>query len=236
MTASVYTRRSDGANGGAIAQLSASVRYPLAALLLVVGIADLAVIDGVLLPRYLAGTARIGSPPPAQSPVTITPVAVRPAAVTPVAAVPAAIPQANPPVAEAPPPPAPDQPPLAQGVPTPAVSTRLAESEFPHVLFARNTSWLSPATREILGRLATTLAENPSRRVVLGGHTDNVGTEEFNRALSVERARRCGRWLEEHGVAPERMEIQGFGSTRPVGGDRSPEAQVHNRRVEIDLR
>jgi outer membrane protein OmpA-like peptidoglycan-associated protein len=84
--------------------------------------------------------------------------------------------------------------------------------------------------------LASALVENPSRRVVISGHTDDVGPEELNRALSVERARRCSQWLTGHGVDPERMDIQGFGSTRPLGGDRSPEAQVNNRRVEFDLR
>jgi outer membrane protein OmpA-like peptidoglycan-associated protein len=84
--------------------------------------------------------------------------------------------------------------------------------------------------------LATTLAENPSQRVVLSGHTDTSGPENLNRALSIERARRCGQWLEGRGVDPARMEIQGFGSTRPLVDDSSSEAQVHNRRVEIDLR
>jgi len=71
---------------------------------------------------------------------------------------------------------------------------------------------------------------------VISGHTDDSGPENLNRALSIERARRCGQWLEGHGVDSARIEIQGFGSTRPVADDRSPEAQVHNRRVEIDLR
>jgi outer membrane protein OmpA-like peptidoglycan-associated protein len=138
-------------------------------------------------------------------------------------------------VEEIPPPPAPAALPAAKVAPATAAAN-LVENEIPHLLFARNTSWLSPAAKEILGWVASTLIENPSRRAVISGHTDDVGPEDLNRVLSVERARRCGRWLEGHGVDPERMEIQGFGSTRPVGGDRSPEAQVHNRRVEIDLR
>jgi len=154
----------------------------------------------------------------------------------PVAVAPLVLPPASPPVAEAPPPPAPVPLPTAEVAPTEVASPSLADIAFPHVLFARNTSWLSPVAKEVLDRLAATLAENPSRRVAIGGHTDDVGPEELNRALSVERARRCARWLEAHGVDPERMDIQGFGSTRPVGGDRSPEAQVNNRRVELDLR
>jgi outer membrane protein OmpA-like peptidoglycan-associated protein len=236
MTASGYARRSDGADGGAIAQPSSSTRYALAAVLLVVGIADLAAIDGVLLPRYLAGRTR--SSRPAAPPVVVTPVAVLPAAVTPVAAapvaeVPAVLPPASQPAVEAP---APARQSPTQVAPTQATPSHPAESEFPHLFFARNTSWLSPAARDVLARLATTLTEDPSRRVVISGHTDDSGPENLNRALSIERARRCGQWLEGHGVDPVRMEIQGFGSTRPAADDGSPEAQVHNRRVEIDLR
>jgi outer membrane protein OmpA-like peptidoglycan-associated protein len=240
MTASVYARRSDGANGGAMAQPATSVRYALAAILLAVGMADLVAMDLVLLPRYLAGEA--GSSRLAQAPIAVRPVTIPRAAVTPVAALPAAprvadvpvvLPPAGRSAVEAP---APVQPPPTQVAPTQAASVNLAGIEFPHLLFARNTSWLSPAARDILGRLATTLAENPSQRVVLSGHTDTSGPENLNRALSIERARRCGQWLEGRGVDPARMEIQGFGSTRPLVDDSSSEAQVHNRRVEIDLR
>lgn len=231
MTASGYLHRADGAGGGATGQRSTFVRHALALGLLAVGIADLAAIDLVLLPRYLAGATQPGGPQPVQPPVVAMPV------VMPVV-VPEVPPPATPPVAEVPAPPAPVPPPPAEAPPevAPAASEILAENAFPHVLFARNTSWLSPAAKETLGRLAATLAENPSRRVVISGHTDNVGPEELNRALSVERARRCGKWLTGNGVDPGRMDIQGFGSTRPLGGDRSPEAQVNNRRVEFDLR
>jgi outer membrane protein OmpA-like peptidoglycan-associated protein len=212
------------------------VRFVLAAGLLLVGVGNLAAIDLVLLPRYLAGAARVGSPPPPSPPAAATPRAelpvVLPPPSSPLAEAPSLAEPAQPPSIEAPTAEAP-----AAEVPASAPAPGdLAEPAFPHLLFASNTSWLSPAAREILARLATALAENPSRRVLLGGHTDNVGPEDLNRALSVERARKCGRWLEGRGIAPERIETQGFGSTRPVAGDPSAEAEAHNRRVEIDLR
>jgi len=206
-----------------------------------VGIADLAAIDMVLLPRYLAGRTRSSWPatpavavtPVAGLPAVVTPVAAAPVTVSPVAEVPAVLPPGSQPVVAAP---APAPSPPTEVAPTQSEPTHTAETEFPHLLFARNTSWLSPTARDVLARLATILTEDPRRRVVISGHTDNSGPENLNRALSIERARRCGQWLEGHGVDPARMEIQGFGSTRPVADDRSPEAQVHNRRVEIDLR
>src|ERR1039457_259136 len=207
-------------DGGAIAQLSASVRYALSAGLLLVGVADLAAIDLVLLPRYVGGAPRFAPVLP------VPPAATGPSSQAAFA-----------------PPPAPEQTPPPPAEPAPAAPApappKVAENPaptFPNLLFARNTSWLSPAARETLARLAATLAEQPSRRVAIDGHTDNSGPEELNRALSLERARRCGDWLEDRGVDPTRIEIQGFGSSRPLEGDRTPVAQAHNRRVEIDLR
>jgi outer membrane protein OmpA-like peptidoglycan-associated protein len=231
MTASGYARRSvvaegAGSTGGKAGQLSTSERYALAVGLLLVGVGALAAIDLVLLPRYFAGATRLVSPPHSDPSASATPTAEEHALPPPASA----------PVVEAPSRPEPAQRPGTEApaaVPTPA---DIVESELPHLLFARNTTWLSPEAREILARLAAVLAENPSRRVVLGGHTDNAGPENLNRALSLARARKCSHWLEGRGIDPARIDIQGFGSTRPVAGDDSSGAQAHNRRVEIDLR
>jgi len=223
MSARGEARQSGSAGGagdvGAIAHVSTSVRRALAVGLLILGLADLAAADLVLLPHYLAGARRLSSPArvPTAVPPTTAPTALAPAVSPPLE---------HPTVVELPSRPAPAQ----------AAPAHLAGVEFPHILFAKNTSWLSPVARETLTQAAATLIADPSRQVVINGHTDNSGPEELNRALSLDRAQRCGQWLEGHGVDPARMEIQGFGSTRPVGGDRSPEAQAHNRRVEIDLR
>jgi len=205
------------------------MRTALAVGLLVVGIADLAAIDLVLLPHYLARTTRVRSPLPASLPMAAS-------AAMPVAAMPMALPLASPAVVEPPSRPQPAETPPTPGTPAQAAPAKLAALELPPLLFARNTSWLSPAARQALVKLAATLAEDPDRRVLISGHSDTSGPEELNRALSLERAQKCGHWLQGQGVDPARMEIQGFGSTRPVDSDRSPQAQAHNRRVEIDLR
>jgi outer membrane protein OmpA-like peptidoglycan-associated protein len=236
MTAPGYAHRS-GDVGGATAQSSAFVRHALVAGLLLLGVGDLAAIDLVLLPRYLGGATRSGpvlpapfsakTPRPELSPAPLPTNQPAPAAARIVEST------APPPTEVAP----------AEAVPPPAEPPPAAEpatSGFPNLLFARNTSWLSPMARETLTQVAAILAEQPGRRVVISGHTDAAGPEELNRALSVERARRCARWLEGRGVDPARMDIQGFGSTRPLGGDHSGDpsmaAQARNRRVEIELR
>ncbi|HEX7508259.1 MAG TPA: OmpA family protein [Polyangia bacterium] len=234
MIAPGYAHPSDSASGsdgvgGRAARVSASVRYALAAGLLVVGIVDLAAIDLVLLPHYFAQPARVRFPLPASLRVPAP-------AATPVTEAPVALPPTSLPVVEPPSRPQPIETPPTEEAPAQAAPAKLAALDLPPVLFARNTSWLSPGARETLAQLAATLAENPDRRVLISGHSDNSGPEELNRALSQARAQRCGHWLEGRGVDPVRMEIQGFGSTRPVDSDRSPQAQAHNRRVEIDLR
>ena len=235
MIAPGYAHPSDSAGGsdgvgGRAARVSTSVRTALAAGLLVVGIADLAAIDLVLLPHYFAKTTRVRSPLPASPPVAAT---AAPAAMP---TTPVALPPANLPLIEPPSRPQPVETPPGEEAPAQAAPAKPATVELPPLLFARNTSWLSPTARETLTKLAAALAEEPSRRVLISGHSDNSGPEELNRALSLERAQRCGHWLEGRGVDPSRMEIQGFGSTRPVDSDRSAQAQAHNRRVEIDLR
>jgi outer membrane protein OmpA-like peptidoglycan-associated protein len=81
--------------------------------------------------------------------------------------------------------------------------------------------------------VADALKEDPARGVALHGHTDNVGPPDLNRSLSRARARRASLYLRAHGVEPARIDIQGFGSDRPVEGEPTPAARARNRRVEI---
>jgi len=115
-----------------------------------------------------------------------------------------------------------------------AVAAAIAE-ELPPLFFALNATWLSPASRETLDRVVALLGDEPERRVVLSGHTDTAGPSDVNRALSRSRARRASRYLRDHGVAVARIEIHGFGSTRPLESTPTAASRAHNRRVEITL-
>jgi outer membrane protein OmpA-like peptidoglycan-associated protein len=213
----------------------------LAVGLLALGIGDVAVIDLVLLPRTFASPSPAHPPAPAPLPATRGEGAERSEA------------GQGPPIAAAPPAPAPL--PATRGVgaerseagggpgegpgegPPPSESPIPAEppaaEQFPDLLFARNTTWLSPESRETLDRVADALQEDPARRVALHGHTDNVGPPDLNRSLSRARARRASLYLRAHGVEPARIDIQGFGSDRPVEGEPTSAARARNRRVEI---
>lgn len=195
-------------------RLAPWLRYGVAGCSLAVGVVALVTVDGVLLPRYLAAGHR-------PSPVSIE-------------SLPAPVPQPQP-ALEILPASASAEPAPAQPVPLEAAAATALPAVAP-LLFARSSAWLSPASRSALAKVAALLAEQPSRRILLSGHTDSSGPEVLNEALSVARARRSQAWLVERGIAAERIDVQGFGSSRPLDERESPLARARNRRVEIDFR
>lgn len=82
-------------------------------------------------------------------------------------------------------------------------------------------------------RVATILKEKTQANVLVEGHTDNVGTPQANQALSTQRANAVRSALIANGVAATRIQAQGFGLTKPVGSNDTPEARQANRRTEI---
>ncbi len=102
------------------------------------------------------------------------------------------------------------------------------------VLFASGKAELLPASRNRLEEVARALgkAESP---IVIEGHTDARGTEEFNEELSRQRAEAVRDFLVSRGVPSERIEARGLGEYRPVANNTSAEGRANNRRVEIIL-
>src|SRR5690606_39121260 len=71
-------------------------------------------------------------------------------------------------------------------------------------------------------------------RIRIEGHTDNVGNPDFNQKLSERRATAVKTFLEkEYGIDGSRLEAQGFGDTRPVASNDTPEGRQANRRAEL---
>jgi outer membrane protein OmpA-like peptidoglycan-associated protein len=69
---------------------------------------------------------------------------------------------------------------------------------------------------------------------ILAGHTDDIGDDRHNEWLSLERARSAKAYLvEQFGIEPERIEIQGFGASRPLTPNTDAESRAMNRRVEF---
>jgi len=77
---------------------------------------------------------------------------------------------------------------------------------------------------------------HPDKRILVAGHTDNVGTPQSNLNLSTARAEAVRDWLTDaSGIAATQFAIQGYGDTRPIASNETPDGRAKNRRVEITL-
>jgi outer membrane protein OmpA-like peptidoglycan-associated protein len=81
--------------------------------------------------------------------------------------------------------------------------------------------------------LAAFLKEYEDRSVLIEGHTDNVGSDEYNQGLSEQRAAAVQSYLVGQGIAPNRITTSGLGESRPIASNDSPTGRQQNRRVEV---
>ena len=87
----------------------------------------------------------------------------------------------------------------------------------------------------ILDAFALYLKRHPTMEIEIAGHTDNVGDDRSNQALSAERAFEVLNYLASKGVAGERMRHAGYGESKPIGNNASPEGRALNRRTEFTI-
>ncbi|HEY2404328.1 MAG TPA: OmpA family protein [Steroidobacteraceae bacterium] len=101
------------------------------------------------------------------------------------------------------------------------------------VLFDTGKSTLKPGATSAIGRLATFLSQNPNTKVLIEGHTDSVGSDDYNIGLSERRARAVATELESRGIPDSQIQTLGRGKDMPVASNGTPEGRQQNRRVEI---
>jgi outer membrane protein OmpA-like peptidoglycan-associated protein len=101
------------------------------------------------------------------------------------------------------------------------------------VLFDTGSYTLKPGAREKLAKISGILLAHPGLTLQIEGHTDSVGSDEFNQQLSEQRAGSVRDFLAEQGVGDSSMTARGFGKTQPVATNDTPEGRQRNRRVEI---
>lgn len=101
------------------------------------------------------------------------------------------------------------------------------------VLFDTGLASLKPGAYATVDRLATVLKESPDRKVLIEGHTDSVGSEEFNQGLSERRAAAVQTALLERGVRSEQITALGKGKNYPVASNANAAGRQQNRRVEM---
>ena len=101
------------------------------------------------------------------------------------------------------------------------------------ILFDFDKATLKRDVEFNLVRIATILNQYPEMTIVVEGHTDNIGTPEYNLKLSEDRAVAVFDFLVSQRISPDRMGAQGFGMTRPIVGNDSAVGRARNRRVDL---
>lgn len=105
------------------------------------------------------------------------------------------------------------------------------------ILFEFNKAELLPESNEALSLIAEFLKENPTKKIMIVGHTDNVGDHEFNLNLSEKRANAVvNELIESYSISNDRILAMGVGMASPVSTNETDEGRAKNRRVEIVLR
>lgn len=107
---------------------------------------------------------------------------------------------------------------------------------FKNVLFQSGEAVLSPESYPELDVIASYMKADPNKYIEIYGHTDNVGDEAKNKELSANRAKAVGNYLIAKGVSSSNVSSSGYGSSKPVGPNDTPEGRKQNRRVEFILK
>jgi OOP family OmpA-OmpF porin len=102
-----------------------------------------------------------------------------------------------------------------------------------YVNFDTGKSTIKPDSAKTLDDAAAVLKAASTLQILVGGHTDNVGTPEANQKLSEDRAKAVMAALVQRGIAASRLTAQGFGQTQPIADNRTEEGRAKNRRVEL---
>jgi len=103
------------------------------------------------------------------------------------------------------------------------------------LLFDFGKSNLKEANKRDLQKFAETLKENPGTELLIVGHTDNVGSNAFNKTLSRKRAAAVSNYLANLGVGNSRLNTTGKGESEPAVSNDTEESRSQNRRVEIAI-
>jgi len=105
--------------------------------------------------------------------------------------------------------------------------------EMPDVLFDFNKYTLKPTAREKLAKVSGILLAHPDLKVQVEGHTDSIGSEEYNQKLSEERAGSVKDYLVSQNVHDNNVTAEGFGKNDPIADNSTAAGRAKNRRVEL---
>ncbi len=104
-----------------------------------------------------------------------------------------------------------------------------------NVEFDFGKSTLRPQSFQTLNDLVDYLNRKPQERIELGGYTDNIGSDQKNLLLSLERAKSIVEYLISKGIDTSRLEAKGYGAEDPIAENDSEEGRQQNRRTEVKI-
>jgi outer membrane protein OmpA-like peptidoglycan-associated protein len=103
----------------------------------------------------------------------------------------------------------------------------------PDVLFDSNKYTLKPEARERLAKISGIVLAYPDLKLEIEGHTDSIGSDDYNQTLSEKRAESVRGYLVSSGVVPDHVTATGLGKSNPVADNSTNEGRKLNRRVEM---
>lgn len=112
---------------------------------------------------------------------------------------------------------------------------RIMRKEIPPIEFEFNSAKLRPYSKTTLDLVADLMFRHPSLKLMIFGHTCNIGSEQYNLWLSQKRAEAVKNYLARVGVLGEYVKAKGFGESRPIASNDTEEGRKKNRRVEFVL-
>ena len=115
----------------------------------------------------------------------------------------------------------------------PQEEQKVLKDAYDNLQFELGKATIKPISFPSLDVLAQTLKEAPNWKLKITGHTDNTGTEPFNRKLSKARAEAVKSYLVSKGIDATRITTDGLGSSKPIASNSTAEGRNANRRVEF---
>ena len=103
-------------------------------------------------------------------------------------------------------------------------------------LFFDTRKWdIKPESEVELEKVVQFMQDNPTVKIMIEGHTDNVGTAADNQKLSNARAINVVNYLLQKGIKSNRLSAKGYGATQPVADNKTEEGRAQNRRTELKV-
>ena len=109
------------------------------------------------------------------------------------------------------------------------------ETVLNNIFFDTDKYQIKERSEPELQKVITFLKENPSIRITINGHTDNVGTDDYNQQLSTHRAEAVYDYLTGAGVRKERLDFRGYGPDKPVADNTTEAGRQKNRRIAFEI-